>query len=804
MAPKHIGRAVGNLALALVSALAAASGAGAAVDAAQLAAIKAATAFVRVSTRSGPSSGSGFVVQVEGARALVATNAHVVRHAVDGDVEVVLDSGTRRARALPATVLVEDRATDLAILEIKGSKLPSPVALATSDDVVETFELYIVGFPFGRAFATNRDTPTVTVARGTVSSLRLDINDQTRLLQVDGDINPGNSGGPVISGAGEVIGVAVATVTETNIGFAIPARKVRALLAGLVGNVRAVRKVDGVQVIGDWLDPLGRPVGGYALFGPEAGVEFPAPDGTGAWSAITGEVDRVDLKATSGGRVHVSLPIAAGGEDERWIAQIVLETDGVARHQPPLAIKPGKLDAAVEGPNALAEDEPRESVADLERGEAEQADAVLVESLLDASGINELVDGITAQHTLLFGQGSDDDAKASSAAPEASSEEKDVREQLSEILSQSWDRNRLHRHYVDTFLAEFSRARARTALELLKLPAARRLHVDFVLLTTQGKDGMKGVLDEMRRGSEQTRRRLGMFARIDAARGLSRTMTAALHASQLAIRRIVNELQPTGWRMAPDVLEREIARGSRGDQAQMELGVKALLSQFYRDRSDEEIAEYAELVETGALAWLSERESAAFKSMVTLRFAAAETEVRELLRDVQRDAFGVADVELEADMTPAEIVQSTIDAYGVELVIKYLISKSDGQITIDRQGALRLAYGRPRADLISPRSILADLERFDLSIDQFSRDLEDRAVAAGIETRRLHARASRPRSATSGRPSGSGRKTVDLTCTAACRRAYAQCRREAPGAGHQCDEPQLTCYRACGDRARRN
>ena len=167
-------------------------------------------------------SGSGFLVHREGERGWVVTNAHVASKAVDGGLRVVFNSGTRKADSIPATVVGLSRSRDLAVLELHAPSLPEPLPIAPTARAHETQTVHIVGFPFGKRFATNRETPIITISRGTVSSQRMDVNDQARLMQIDGDLNPGNSGGPIVDDAGQVVGVAVATVRRTNIGFAIP------------------------------------------------------------------------------------------------------------------------------------------------------------------------------------------------------------------------------------------------------------------------------------------------------------------------------------------------------------------------------------------------------------------------------------------------------------------------------------------------------------------------------------------------------------------------------------------------------
>ncbi len=185
-------------------------------------------------------------------------------------------------------------------------------------------------------------------------------------------------------------------------------------------------------------------------------------------------------------------------------------------------------------------------------------------------------------------------------------------------------------------------------------------------------------------------------------------------------------------------LERELALENRSERPRLERVVKILLTQHYRGRSNEEIAHYAELVETDAFRWFSERESEAYSAMITLRFSAAESEVRDVFREIQKNALDVAQVQTQANMTPEAVVQSVLDAYGFELVFKYLMSKSsDGSVAIETRGKLRFQNGRPPKALVTPRAILVDLERFGIDLEQFTQELENRAIAAGIRDRQL-------------------------------------------------------------------
>ena len=165
------------------------------------------------------------------AAGLIVTNDHVIRGA--SEIHVVLADG----RQLDAEVIGSDADTDLAVLKV-NAKGPLPAAkLGTSSDLMIGETTIAIGSPLGLK-------KTVTV--GVLSALGRTIRDGDRVfndfLQTDASINPGNSGGPLMNIDGEVIGINSAIIASAqNIGFAIPADKVRRIVAELTqfGKVRA-------------------------------------------------------------------------------------------------------------------------------------------------------------------------------------------------------------------------------------------------------------------------------------------------------------------------------------------------------------------------------------------------------------------------------------------------------------------------------------------------------------------------------------------------------------------------------------
>jgi serine protease Do len=171
--------------------------------------------------------GSGVIVDPSG---IVITNDHVIRGA--SEVHVVLADG----RQLEADVIGADADADLAVLRIQG-RGPYPTAkLGTSSDLMIGETAIAIGSPLGLK-------KTVTV--GVVSALGRTIRNEGRtfndFIQTDASINPGNSGGPLLNIDGEIIGINTAIIASAqNIGFAIPADKVRRIVTELTqyGKVR--------------------------------------------------------------------------------------------------------------------------------------------------------------------------------------------------------------------------------------------------------------------------------------------------------------------------------------------------------------------------------------------------------------------------------------------------------------------------------------------------------------------------------------------------------------------------------------
>lgn len=165
--------------------------------------------------------GSGVIVDAKG---LAVTNAHVIRGA--DQITVSLSDG----REFPAKVVLQDAASDLAILKIEAGDEKLPAARLQTSENIEVGDLVIaIGNPFGVG---------QTVTSGIISALArssMNINDYNFFIQTDAAINPGNSGGPLVSMSGGVIGINSAIYSKDGgslgIGFAIPSEMINTVLS---------------------------------------------------------------------------------------------------------------------------------------------------------------------------------------------------------------------------------------------------------------------------------------------------------------------------------------------------------------------------------------------------------------------------------------------------------------------------------------------------------------------------------------------------------------------------------------------
>ncbi|MFP5235380.1 MAG: trypsin-like peptidase domain-containing protein [Acidobacteriota bacterium] len=159
--------------------------------------------------------GTAFLVKPR----LLVTNAHVAEAG-----SPVLAVGPVR---VPLKIVRLDRENDLAVMSVDVDLTSKPLPLAPSAPKPGE-EIFAIGNPEGLE---------KTISQGIVSGVRN--VDGKKLIQISSPISHGSSGGPILNNRSEVIGVAVAFLSDgQNLNFAVPAEYVRALLETKAAQVK--------------------------------------------------------------------------------------------------------------------------------------------------------------------------------------------------------------------------------------------------------------------------------------------------------------------------------------------------------------------------------------------------------------------------------------------------------------------------------------------------------------------------------------------------------------------------------------
>jgi tetratricopeptide (TPR) repeat protein len=157
--------------------------------------------------------GSGFFVDETG---LLITNYHVLKGAYSAEVK------TYDGRRFPiSAIIAQDRSADIikVVVDIGKERVP---AVAVTDRLPSIAErVVVVGNPLGLE---------QTVSEGIVSAIR-DMPSIGSFFQISAPISPGSSGSPVLSLAGEVLGIATfQSMQGQNLNFAIAGKSIAGLI----------------------------------------------------------------------------------------------------------------------------------------------------------------------------------------------------------------------------------------------------------------------------------------------------------------------------------------------------------------------------------------------------------------------------------------------------------------------------------------------------------------------------------------------------------------------------------------------
>ena len=187
----------------------------------------------RPQQRERKGSGSGVIIRQDG---YIVTNNHVVANA--STVNVTLNNN----KTYPATVVGTDPATDVALIKIDATGLPT-VRFADSDKLRLGEWVLAIGSPLGAELRS-------TITAGIVSAKGRQMPNYDgefkieSFIQTDAAVNPGNSGGALVNKQGELVGINTAIVSTTGsyagYSFAVPSNIVSKVVSDLIdfGSVK--------------------------------------------------------------------------------------------------------------------------------------------------------------------------------------------------------------------------------------------------------------------------------------------------------------------------------------------------------------------------------------------------------------------------------------------------------------------------------------------------------------------------------------------------------------------------------------
>lgn len=185
-------------------------------------------------------SGSGVIVSADG---YIVTNNHVVEKAVK--IEVILTN----KQAYTAKLVGTDPSTDLALLKVEASGLPT-IHFSNSNQVKVGEWVLAVGNPFN---LTSTVTAGIVSAKGRNLNLLSNLFPIESFIQTDAAINPGNSGGALVDIQGNLVGINTAIYSRTGAyngyGFAIPSNIVQKVIRDLKEHGSVQRAFFGADVL---------------------------------------------------------------------------------------------------------------------------------------------------------------------------------------------------------------------------------------------------------------------------------------------------------------------------------------------------------------------------------------------------------------------------------------------------------------------------------------------------------------------------------------------------------------------------
>lgn len=188
--------------------------------------------------REAKAGGSGVIISEDG---YIVTNNHVIDNATS--LRVKLYDG----RVFDAQIIGSDPATDVALIKIEATALPT-LPFGSSDELRLGEWVLAIGYPMNL-----QSTITAGIVSAKARSLGA-IDSRTGIesfIQTDAAVNPGNSGGALVNTRGELVGIntIIKTSTGSYVGysFAVPESIVRKVVVDLKESGVVQRAVLGIS-----------------------------------------------------------------------------------------------------------------------------------------------------------------------------------------------------------------------------------------------------------------------------------------------------------------------------------------------------------------------------------------------------------------------------------------------------------------------------------------------------------------------------------------------------------------------------
>lgn len=196
------------------------------------------------------SGGTGFVYKVDGKKAYILTNNHVI-NGMDS-AKVTFTNGEES----DAKIIGGDANSDTAVLSVESNEIAKVANIGSSSEARLGDTVFAIGSPVSTEYSW-------TVTRGILSGkdrmvqVSLNNNNSTenyalKVIQTDASINSGNSGGPLANANGEVIGITNMKLVSDSIegiGFAIPIEDAVTIAEDIIADGKVARPLLGVSMM---------------------------------------------------------------------------------------------------------------------------------------------------------------------------------------------------------------------------------------------------------------------------------------------------------------------------------------------------------------------------------------------------------------------------------------------------------------------------------------------------------------------------------------------------------------------------